>query len=456
MDSWVGRTVGEIAQAVRDGAADPTEVTRQHLEQIDRLDGRIGAFVRVRRERALAEAEDLTARDVAPLPLAGVPVAVKDNVPVAGEPTRHGATVTSGAPSAQDHEVVRRLRAAGAVVVGVTRMPELGVWATSEDAAGVARNPWDLARTPGGSSGGSAAAVAAAMVPAAHGNDGLGSIRIPAASCGLVGIKPGAGVVPSAVGRTSWRGLTENGPLATTVEDLALLLSVMADRPELATVSLPPRPLRIAASTLVPLPGLRVQREIAGAVVAAAADLQRAGHRVVRADPPYSQAVAAAVVAWYTASTADETAGLDESGLEPRQRRHAQLGRVAQRLGMVRDGDRDRWQDQVARFLSDFDVLITPVTTAEPLPAAGWRDRSWLANFWSNARWAPLTGAWNLAGYPAATVPVATHLDGMPIGVQLVARPGGEALLLSVAGVLQSLRPWRRHAPLSGLPESRA
>jgi amidase len=451
LDTWVGRTVGEIAGAVRAGTVTPQEVTRQHLEQIDRLDARVGAFVRVRDEKAAAEAEAVAGRaDLTGLPLAGVPLAIKDNVQVAGEPTRFGATVTPDTPASDDHEVVRRLRAAGAVVVGITRMPELGVWATSEDSAGVARNPWDLTRTPGGSSGGSAAAVAAAMVPAAHGNDGLGSIRIPAACCGLVGIKPGAGVVPSAVGRTSWRGLAENGPLTTTVEDAALLLSVMAGRPELATVSSPP-PLRIAASMLVPLPGVRVDPEIAKAVAATATDLRRTGHGIVRVDPPYSQATANAAVAWYTAATADETATVDESRLEPRQRRHAQIGRAVQRLGLVRDSDRDRWKERLAAFFSAHDLLLTPVLTTTPPTAAGWRDRSWLANFWGNARWAPLTGLWNLAQYPAATVPVAIHPNGMPIGVQLIAPPGGEALLLSVASQLQTMRPWRRHAPLSGV-----
>lgn len=452
MDTWVTRTVTEIAEAVRAGNVTPQQVTREHLDRIADLDPRVGAFVRVRQAQATVEAELVAARtDLGTLPLAGVPVAVKDNVEIAGEPTRHGSPVTGDSPAAKDHEVVSRLRAAGAVIVGVTRMPELGVWGTSEDAAGAARNPWNLDRTPGGSSGGSAAAVASAMVPAAHGNDGMGSIRIPAAACGLVGLKPGPAVVPSAVGRTSWRGMTENGPLATTVEDAALLLSVLADRPELARVGAPPDRLRVAASTLVPVPGVRLDPEIARAVVATAAALRRDGHDVVHADPPYSPAAAAAIFAWYTAVTADETAAHDESRLEPRQRRHAAIGRAMIRLGRVRDADRDRWKVQAARFFAAHDLLVTPVTTAMPPAAAGWRDRSWWANFNANARWAPFAGPWNFAQYPAATVPVARHSSGMPIGVQLVAPPGGEALLLSVAARLQSLRPWPRHAPLADL-----
>ncbi|HXJ66728.1 MAG TPA: amidase family protein, partial [Actinomycetota bacterium] len=263
----VGETAGEIAEAVRSGAATPADAVREHLEQIDAMNNEVGAFLRLRREQALAEADAVAARaDLADLPLAGVPIAIKDNVQVEGEPTRFGCPQTPTDPATEDHEVVKRLRGAGAVVVGITRLPELGVWGTTEDVWGVARNPWDLDRTPGGSSGGSAAAVAAAMVPVAHGNDGLGSIRIPAACCGLFGIKPGVGVVPSGVGRTSWRGLAENGPLATTVDDAALVLSVMAGDPSIATVEPPANKLRIAVSTKVPLVGLKVEPEILGAV----------------------------------------------------------------------------------------------------------------------------------------------------------------------------------------------
>ncbi len=448
----VGRTAGEIAEAVRTGSATPADAVREHLEQIESLNGRVGAFVRLRGERALAEAEAVAARgDLADLPLAGVPVAIKDNVAVEGEPTRFGCPQTTTDPATEDHEVVRRLRAAGAVVVGITRMPELGVWGTTEDVWGVARNPWDLERTPGGSSGGSAAAVAAAMVPAAHGNDGLGSIRIPSACCGLFGIKPGMGVVPSGVGISSWRGLAENGPLATTVDDAALLLSVMAADPSFATVEPPAGKLRIAVSTKVPLPGVKVDPEILAAVDATAKALAGAGHHVTRADPPYSQSAANAIVAWFCAATADETKGLDESKLEPRQRRHAQIGRTLERLGRVRQQDRDRFKERAAQFFQRFDVLVTPMMTKQPLEAAGWPDTSWRANFWQNARWVPFAGAWNFAQYPGASVPAGMHSRGTPIAVQLVAPNGGEALLLSVAKQLEQARPWPRHAPLAGL-----
>src|SRR5690606_9808068 len=256
-------TAAAIAGEVRAGRMSPTDTVRAALERIAEVDERVGAFARVRAEAALAEAEALARReDLSALPLAGVPVAVKGNVAVAGEPLSHGARRAALAPAPADHPVVARLRAAGAIVVGMTRMPELGVWGTSDGASGIARSPWAPDRSAGGSSGGSAAAVAAGIVPVAHGNDGLGSIRIPAAACGLIGIKPGPGVVPCDMGPTDWCGLVENGVLATTVEDAALTLSAMAARAELAHVAVPERPLRIGVSVRSPLaPLVGVDRE---------------------------------------------------------------------------------------------------------------------------------------------------------------------------------------------------
>ncbi len=230
MTDWAGRTAAEIAAAVREKRTTPREVVARHLARIERLDGRIGAFRAVRAEAALTEADEVGARgDLGELPLAGVPVAVKDNLAVRGESVRVGSAATPDAPAGSDHVTVARLRAAGAVVVGLTNVPELCVFGTTDGVHGTARNPWDPARSAGGSSGGSAAAVAAGMVPLALGNDGMGSLRIPAANCGLVTLKPGHGVVPAGIGDGDWFGMSENGPLATTVEDLRLMLAVLAD-----------------------------------------------------------------------------------------------------------------------------------------------------------------------------------------------------------------------------------
>src|SRR3954467_7579800 len=229
MPTWVGATARQIARGVRRGDVSATQVVADHLDHISRADAELAAFRVVRGGEAITEAEKVDEQeDLANLPLAGVPVAVKENTPVAGLPTWHGSAAARSAVAEEDHEVVRRLRGAGAVVVGVTRMPEMGLWGTTDGAEEATRNPWALERTPGGSSGGSAAAVAAGLVPIAHGNDGLGSVRIPAACCGLVGIKPGRGAVPAPRRVDGWFGLTEHGILATTVADAHTGLSVLA------------------------------------------------------------------------------------------------------------------------------------------------------------------------------------------------------------------------------------
>jgi amidase len=275
-------TAVETVAAVRAGTTTARAATEAALARIAAVEGLLGAFQVVRGEKALAEADALDGRrDLAELPLAGLPVAVKDNLPVAGEPMRDGSAGSDPAPQEHDHEVVRRLRAAGAVVVGTTRVPELCVFGATDSVFGVTRNPWDPSRTSGGSSGGSAAAVAGGTVAVASGNDGMGSIRIPAACCGLFGIKPGHGVVPADLGNGSWFGMAENGPLATTVADAALVLSVLAGRPELADVGQPATPLRIAVSTRSPVVGTRVDPAYVDAALRTGDALSGAGHTVV-------------------------------------------------------------------------------------------------------------------------------------------------------------------------------
>jgi amidase len=443
-----GATVVSIAEAVRGGRLSARRAVEDALARIEAADGRINAYQVVRADAARREAGEVDDRaDRADLPLAGVPVAIKDNVPVAGEPMRVGSACTSDAPQATDHEVVRRLRAAGAVVVGITRVPELCVFGTTDSTFGITRNPWDLARTPGGSSGGSAAAVAAGTVPVAHGNDGMGSIRIPAACCGLVGIKAGLGVVPADLGNGSWFGMAENGPLATTVADCALTLSVLADRPDLGTVAAPPA-LRIAWSTVVPMEGVRLDPHWAEATRRSAELLRAAGHTVERADPPYGRTIGGAEIVRWTAGTELDARLLpDRTQLARRTARHARIGRLALRAGAPGDKGRRSWQDRAARFFDGHDVLITPALARAPVEAAAWAARGWWANVWSNSRYAPFAAPWNLAGWPAMSVPAGTDPRGRPLAVQLVARAGGEARLLSVAAQLEQLRPWPRVAP---------
>ncbi|WP_230209251.1 amidase [Nostocoides sp. HKS02] len=438
----------QIAAGVRSGAMSAADVVAAALARISERDGRLGAFQVVRGERALAEAEALAQRsDLARLPLAGVPIAVKDNVAVEGEPLRNGSTATPDGPQQIDHPVVARLRAAGAVVVGTTRVPELCVFGATDSAFGITRNPWAPARTPGGSSGGSAAAVSSGMVPVAHAADGMGSIRIPAASCGLVGIKPGSGLVPAQLGPNDWYGMAENGPLATTVADAALMLSVMAAQPGLAEVREPDLPLRIAASTRAPILGARPQLEHVRAVVRAVRLLEGAGHEVRRVDPPYPVNPLPLLARW-AAGTSQDAEGLDRSQLDRAVRFHAGLGDRVRAAGLVEDRSRERFLRQLADFFADHDILVTPTLAAPPIAAARWGERSWPRVFAANARYAPYAAPWNFAGYPAVSVPAGVHpRTGTPLAVQLVAPAGGEQLLLGVAAVLERLAPWARVAP---------
>jgi amidase len=447
----VGLSAGAIADLVRAREVTARQVVRAHLTQIAATDGPIGAFQKIRAEKALSEAEALAVHDrLDTLPLAGVPVAIKDNVPVAGEPMRVGSLATSERPSDADHVLVSRLRTAGAIVVGTTCLPELCVWSTTDGAFGITRNPWNPGRTAGGSSGGSAAAVSSAMVPLALGADGLGSIRIPAASCGVFGLKPGTGVLPGGLGVSSWYGMAENGPIATTVGDAALMLSVLAGREEFRDPAPPERPLRIAVSTSAPVRGIRVDRELEQVAVQTGDLLAGASHSVEYCNSPRAGIrTSSAVFARWFAGVAQDAAELDSSRLERRTRTHVRLGRIAQRLGMVRAQDRDHWRRLLEPLFRRFDLLLTPMLATTPIAAGPWAHQSWRANVLANVRFAPFAAPWNFAGFPAAAIPAGTHSDGMPLSVQLVASTGRERVILSVARQLELLRPWPRHPKLA-------
>lgn len=448
--SWVGATAKQIARAVRRGDTSATQVVADHLEHIEAADHLVNAFREVRAGAAIVEAEQVDELpDLRNLALAGVPVAVKENTAVAGMPTWHGSAAARAPIADADHEVVRRLRGAGAVVVGVSRMPELGLWATTDDETAVTRNPWRTDRTAGGSSGGAAAAVAAGLVPIAHGNDGLGSVRIPAACCGLVGIKPGRGVVPPPPEGQDWFGLTEHGILATTVADAAIGFAVLAGRtPEALTE---PQRLRVAVSLRSPVAAVRPDAANREAVATAARLIAAAGHDVVTANPVYPLSLGVRGLAtWFAgAYHGAQAQGLDVTTLQPRTRRHIALGEWAWRRGLVREADRAAFRRRSEAFFTDgpYDVLLTPALAAAPPAADRWSARPWWTNILANIRYAPYTAPWNIAGFPAMAVPVGVRPDGLPAAVQLVGPPGSELLLLALAGQLEQANPWQRHAP---------
>jgi amidase len=447
--TWVGATAKQIARAVRRGDASATQVLADHLDYIRSHESVLNAFRVIRAGEAITEAEAVDEQDdLVNLPLAGVPIAVKENTGVAGLPTWHGSAAARADTAEEDHEVVRRLRGAGAVVVATSRMPELGLWALTDDETGITRNPWRSDRTPGGSSGGAAAAVAAGLVPIAHGNDGLGSIRIPAACCGLVGIKPGRGVVPAQMPAEDWLGLSEHGILATTVADATVGLAVLAGwaPPRLTE----PGRLRVAVSARSPIQGVRADKPDRDALASAARRLVDAGHDAVTASPRYPTRLGLrALATWFAAAHRSvQEAGLDRSTLQPRTRRHAALGEWAWRRGLVRESDRSNWRSYCeAWFAGGYDLLLTPALASTPPSALDWHARSWRSNVVTCIRFAPFAAPWNLAGFPAVVVPMGVRPDGLPVAVQVVGPPGSELTLLGVAGQLEQASPWLRHAP---------
>ncbi|MFF0267061.1 amidase [Kribbella sp. NPDC004536] len=436
MDTITLDTAVQLAGDVRAGRRSAVSITREYLARIEQYDGNLNAFQSVRNAGALADAAavDNDPRR-ADLPLAGVPVAVKDNMAIAGEPVRHGSAATSAELSPDDDLIVTRLRRAGAVLLGTTRMPELAAWAfTSSQAYGVTRNPIDPGLDPGGSSGGAAAAVAAGMAAVAIGTDGGGSIRVPAAYCGLVGIKPTRGLTPLPGDLADhWYGLSVTGPLARTAGDVRLVLEVLSGKPVAAGGA---GVLRIATSTKSPSPLARLDTHQRTAMTVATERLVQLGHDVTAADPDYPLTLLNVWGRAWLGGIAEEVQrlGLDPALLERRTRAMVRRGRKR-----PRPGDTDEWARRAESFFADHDVLATPVTARTPARAGALNGRGYLATYLASARAVPFCQAWNLAGYPAVTVPVGVA-KGLPLAVQLVGPPNSEATLLALAATLQNPR----------------
>ena len=439
----------DIADGVRSESLTVRDVLEGSLARIARHDAVLAAFATVRADAARREADEVQRRVLAgeALPLAGVPVAIKDNVAVTGEVMRGGSRATGREPQHDDHAVVARLRNAGAVVVGLTTMPEAGLWLTT-DGERITRNPWNIEYSPSGSSGGSAAAVASGMVPIAHGNDGLGSIRQPAAACGLLGLKPSRGLVPAQIGVNDWYSLVENGPFARTSADLALMLSVLADDPSLANVRTLRSPLRVAVSARTPVQGTRTDPALIKGLFAAAGLLAAHGHGVTRDQPTYPQRLSyAGTIRWF-ASAADYVESVADPDLvEDRTLGHASAGRRMRRL--IRHEQLIEWRSRVEKFFERYDLMMTPVTATHPLRADRWGERAWAVNVRANVTASGgFCGMWNVAGYPALSIPFGTDpLTNTPVGIQIAAPHGSESLLLSVAQCFEQWQPWPATAP---------
>jgi amidase len=442
-DALTGLTATEMARLVRDRELDPLDLVEAHLKRIEAREPELHAFAAVLATSARSEAVRLRSRaDLASLPLAGVPVAIKDNVDIAGEPTTLGSAATPRTPAGADHVIVRRLRDAGAIVIGRTVMPELAIWPFTEPAAYPApRNPWDTTRTPGGSSGGSAVAVAARMAAIAVGSDGGGSIRVPAACCGLVGVKPSPGVVPVAGGHDGdhWYGMTAFGPIARDVADAGLVLDVIAGTAEYRDPVAPRERLRIAVAARHPVVGARLSKDCRAALDTVATTLEQAGHVIRRERPPYPLTPTQFTDRWL-AGIAQDADGLDLSKVEPRTRAMVRRGIKVQRK--VRPASESRFANAMRGWFPRCDVLITPVLASTPVPIGTWAGRGWVSTMLGIARWMGYTSLWNVAGAAAIAVPAGVSGDGLPLSVQLIGPAGSERLLLSLAEQVQQLRPW--------------
>ncbi len=452
------------AEMVRAGEVSPIELVRLYLDRIERLDPQLNAFRVVLAERALLEAEQAEARLKAgdERPLLGVPIALKDEVDLAGELSTHGTDAYPD-PAPADSEMVRRLREAGAIVVGKTHLPELAICGFTESATwGVTRNPWDPQRTPGGSSGGSAAAVAAGLVPIASASDGGGSIRIPASSCGLFGLKPSRARVSLAPLVEHWNGLSAAGCLSRSVLDTALWLDVVSggsadpeapqppERPFVESACTPPGKLRIAYSTAPPRAAAPpTVSDVAKDAVAETAELLRSlGHETAQRDPDWG-GIGNNITPRYLRGIAEDFATVPRpERLERRTKGFAQLGRLITD-GMFERAMRGRRADamRVNAIFADHDVLMTPVKGGTALPVRRWEGRGALWTILGMSRFYPYCVPWNHLGNPAMSVPAGFAADGMPLAVQIVGRPGDEATLLSLAAQLEAERPWAEKRP---------
>jgi amidase len=452
------------ADMLRAGDISPAEMVGLCLDRIGRLDPELSSFRSVFAENALLEAKQAETRLKAgeEHPLLGVPVAIKDCVDVAGDVTTYG---TDGfvEPAKADSEVVRRLREAGAILIGKTTLPELAICGFTETATwGVTRNPWDPQRTPGGSSGGSAAAVAAGLVPIALATDGAGSIRIPAASCGLVGLKPQRGRVSLAPDLQHWNGLSAYNCVSRNVADTALWLDVVSggskepgappppERSFREAAATPPSKLRIAWSTAAPRAAAppTVSGVAKGAVADTAELLRSLGHEAEQSDPAWG-GIGNNITPRYLRGIAEDFARVPHpERLERRTRGFARLGRLIPD-GLFERARRAEAADaaRLNAMFDSHDVLMTPVMGGTALPVRRWEGRGALPTVLGMSRFYPYCVPWNHLGNPAMSVPAGFADDGMPLAVQLIGRPGDEATLLSLAAQMEAERPWADKRP---------
>lgn len=464
-------TALEQRDALAAGDLSSRELTSHYLGRIEELNPALGSFLLVTAEQALAEAaaaDERLARGETPGLLHGMPLAHKDLTDVAGVATTMGTAALAPYTAAEDGPLPAALRRAGAVSLGKTQVPEFGLSSYSENLVGPpARNPFDLTRSPGGSSGGSAAAVAAGMLPFAPGTDGGGSVRIPAAATGLVGLKPNRGRVPSGSAQNDLGQLVVAGPLARNAADAGLLLDAMAAGPNHHATSAAPAGIsfleaalraegrfRIGVSTVSPFSSrleITLAPEAVLALEAGISALAAAGHDLVETRLDYDERYPDAFRTVWTASLATldlpPEAEPRLSALTAAMRRRA-LKRGAGELAAAMEILRTFEEDTI-RAYSAYDMILTPALGMTPRPV-GWYvdghdpetdpDAIGAEDYDRQCRYSPFTSMVNVCGLPAIALPTLTTGEGLPMGIQLIGRPGAEAQLLAVAAQLEAGR----------------
>jgi amidase len=431
-----------LAESLRSGDLTSRRLTEATLAAIAAENPAINATVSVFAAEALAAADEADRRRAAGEdgPLLGVPVAVKDDLDIRGTVTGRGSRGATSV-AADDSDLVAAMRAAGMVIVAKTTLPELAITGfTESDLSGVTRNPRHLGHTSGGSSGGSAALVAAGAVSLATASDGAGSIRIPAACCGLVGFKPTQGTMPSSGG---WHDLSTQGALTTRVADSALFLDTFGTFGSslVEAAATDPGPLRVGVSysAAAATKALPLDSRVREQVERAAGVLRAAGHTVTDVKIPYPVAVKALTVR-YLSGIAEAAAALDDPhAVEPRTRAIVGLGRPFGRRAVAWSRRRgDGWGGSVHDSLG-VDVLLTPVMTGPAIPVEHWKGKGGLATILAMNAFYPYTAQWNHAGVPAVSMPSGATDDGLPLAIQLVGRRGDDARLMALAGQWERL-----------------
>jgi amidase len=456
---------------LRRGEVTPRELTEHYLGRIARFDGDLGAFVTLTAERALERADALLAAGRTAAPLWGLPLADKDLYDRAGVPTWSGSRLSRGRVATSDSGVVEVVDQAGAISLGKTATPEFGMTSYTETLIGPpTRNPYDLALGPGGSSGGAAAAVAAGLLPFAPGSDGGGSIRIPAAATGLVGLKPSRGRVPSQSGLTSLGGLAVGGPLTRSVADAGMLLDALVSPDGLAphdqySLRAPQNDagsylgvavrgegrFQIGVTTSSPwddVYDIRIDPSVRAALDLTIEHLSAIGHGIEETSLPPVAYGRWFTQLWKAGAASIPAEGDDLDLLEPITRWLVGQGRAlsARDLAETLQGLAAFERSVIERF-APFDAVLTPTLALPPRPI-GWYDaEDAQTNFEQQCLYAPFTSFVNVAGLPAISLPV-HEVDGLPVGVQLIGRPGREDVLLAIGAQLERRIRWqRRHPP---------